>query len=145
MTTLAELTTLRVGGPARTVVDTDTRADFLAAVRDVDTRADALLVLGGGSNVLVADDGFDGVVVRDLRPDRLAVVRRGDDVLVTAVAGTTWDDVVAEAVQQGWAGIAALSGIPGSVGATPVQNVGAYGQEISDVLVAVTAWDQVGS
>lgn len=142
MTTLADMTTLRVGGPARAVLDTHSREDFLAAIRDVDGRGDALLVLGGGSNVLVGDDGFDGVVVRDRRERGPEVVRGDDHVDVTLAAGTDWDGVVALAVDQGWSGITALSGIPGSVGATPVQNVGAYGQEICDVLVAVTAWDR---
>lgn len=138
---LADLTTLRVGGPARRVVDTDDVDDFLQVIRSVDAARDPLLVLGGGSNVLVADHGFDGVVVRDRRRD-ISVEDRGDQVMVTAAGGVVWDDLVALAVDNGWAGVSSLSGIPGSVGATPVQNVGAYGQEISDVLVSLTAWDR---
>ncbi len=141
MTTLAEMTTLRVGGPARQVVDTDAVDDFLAAIRTVDADGDPLLVLGGGSNVLVADHGFDGVVVRDHRR-AIDVDDRGDHVLVTAAAGVVWDDLVAHTVANGWAGVSPLSGIPGSVGATPVQNVGAYGSEVADVLVSLTAWDR---
>lgn len=141
MKTLAEMTTLRVGGPARRVVDTQHVDDFVAAIRHADDAGEPLLVLGGGSNVLVADRGFDGVVVRDQRRDIVAD-DRGDHVLVTAAAGVVWDDLVATAVTNGWAGVSSLSGIPGSVGATPVQNVGAYGSELADVVVSLSAWDR---
>ncbi len=140
---LADLTTLRVGGPVGSLVEADSEDDFVDAVRQADGEDAPLLVLGGGSNVLVSDEGFDGVVVRDRRSD-IAVV--DDDtcggVLVTIAAGTRWDDVVARAVAEGWIGVEALSGIPGSTGATPVQNVGAYGQEVAEVIAAVRTWDR---
>ncbi len=137
---LADLTTLRVGGPARAVVVVDTEEDLVAAVRDAG--ADALVV-GGGSNLVVGDQGFDGTVV---------VVRtRGigvqiDDcagVWLDLAAGEVWDEVVARAVAQGWIGIEALSGIPGLVGATPLQNVGAYGQQVSETIARVRTFDRV--
>lgn len=142
-TRLADLTTLRVGGPARRLVEVDTEADFIAAVRAADDAGEPLLVLGGGSNVLVAEEGFDGVVVRDGRQ----VIAKADASACAGVslqisAGVRWDDVVATAVDSDWVGIEALSGIPGSTGATPVQNVGAYGQQISDVLSTVRVWDR---
>lgn len=142
-TLLADLTTLRVGGPAKRAVDVETEQDLIDTVRGADAAGEPLLVLGGGSNVLVGDEGFDGVVVRD--------VRRGIAVgeafacagaSLTVPAGQPWDDVALRAVAEGWVGVEALSGIPGSTGATPVQNVGAYGQQVSDVLSSVRVWDR---
>jgi len=143
MTSLAELTTLRVGGPAGEYVETSTEADLIAAIEHADAAGTALLVLGGGSNLLVGDAGFDGVVLRDARTD----VSVQDDgfcggVSVTATAGTNWDSIVARAVSEGWVGLEALSGIPGSVGAAPVQNIGAYGAELADTLASVRVWDR---
>ena len=140
---LADLTTLRVGGPAGSLAETETEEAFVEAVRAADDAGTPLLVLGGGSNVVCSDEGFGGVVARDLR----AEVSVQDDgacggVTVTAPAGTPWDEVVARAADEGWVGIEALAGIPGSVGATPVQNVGAYGQEVADVIASVRAWDR---
>ena len=140
---LADLTTLRVGGPVGSLVDTATEDDFVAAVRAADEAGTPVLVLGGGSNVVASDAGFDGAVVRDRRAD-VAVQDDGGSggVTVTASAGTAWADVVSRAVDEGWVGVEALAGIPGSVGATPVQNVGAYGQEVSDVIASVRTWDR---
>ncbi|MGV8976901.1 MAG: UDP-N-acetylmuramate dehydrogenase [Cellulomonas sp.] len=141
--TLAELTTLQVGGPAGRYVETSSEADLIEAVRSADGAGEPLLVLGGGSNVLVSDAGFDGVVVRDLRtgvttPDHSACA----GVTVVVPAGTPWDDVVAHAVGTRLYGVEALSGIPGSTGATPVQNVGAYGQDIAQSIATVRTWDR---
>lgn len=141
--TLAELTTLRVGGPAARYVATSTEAELLDAVRAADDAGEALLVLGGGSNLLVDDAGFDGVVVQDTRtgvtmPDRSACA----GATLTVPAGTVWDDVVVHAVSTNLVGIEALSGIPGSTGATPVQNVGAYGQDVAQTLASVRVWDR---
>ncbi|WP_369751739.1 UDP-N-acetylmuramate dehydrogenase [Cellulomonas sp. URHD0024] len=142
-TTLADLTTLRVGGPAARYVETSTEAELLDAVRAADADGEPLLVVGGGSNLLVSDAGFDGVVVRDVRsgvdvPDASACA----GATLTVPAGTPWDDVVRYAVEQELTGIEALSGIPGSTGATPVQNVGAYGQEVSQSISVVRVWDR---
>jgi UDP-N-acetylmuramate dehydrogenase len=141
--TLADLTTFRVGGPAARYVETSTEADLIDAVRTADEAGEPLLVLGGGSNLLVADAGFDGVVVRDTRtgidvPDHSACA----GVTYTVPAGTPWDAVVEEAVTHRLVGLEALSGIPGSTGATPVQNVGAYGQEVAQSIATVRVWDR---
>ena len=140
---LADLTTVRLGGPARELVHAATEPTLLDAVRRADGAGAPLLLLGGGSNLVVADDGFDGTVVR--------VETRGIDVtddtcggaMVTVAAGEPWDPVVSLAVDRGWVGVEALSGIPGSVGATPFQNVGAYGQEVADTIASVRTWDRV--
>ncbi|PVU82440.1 UDP-N-acetylmuramate dehydrogenase [Cellulomonas sp. WB94] len=141
--TLAQLTTLRVGGPAGRYVETSTEAELIDVVRSADDAGEPLLVLGAGSNVLVSDEGFDGVVVRDLRtgvttPDHSACA----GVTVAVPAGTPWDDVVAHAVGTRLYGVEALSGIPGSTGATPVQNVGAYGQDVAQSIATVRTWDR---
>ncbi|WP_421736008.1 UDP-N-acetylmuramate dehydrogenase [Cellulomonas sp.] len=142
-TTLADLTTLRVGGAPRRYVETTTEAELIDAVRAADADSEPVLVLGGGSNLLVADAGFDGVVVRDVRsgidvPDASACA----GATLNVPAGTPWDDVVRYAVEQELTGIETLSGIPGSTGATPVQNVGAYGQEVSQSIATVRVWDR---
>lgn len=142
-TRLSSLTTLRVGGPVAELVDADSEAELLAAVQRVDAAGLPLLVLGGGSNLLAADVPFEGVVVRDRR--RGITVREssacgGADIVIPA--GEVWDDVVVAAIANEWSGIEALSGIPGSTGATPVQNVGAYGQEVGDVLAFARTWDR---
>jgi UDP-N-acetylmuramate dehydrogenase len=141
--TLADLTTLRVGGPARSVVVAEDEATLVAAVRAADATGVPALVIAGGSNLVVADAGYPGtvVVVRTR-----GVVTEADScggAWVTAAAGEPWDALVARAVSERWSGIEALSGIPGSVGATPIQNVGAYGQEIADVVARVRTWDRV--
>jgi UDP-N-acetylmuramate dehydrogenase len=141
--TLAELTTLRVGGPVARYVEAASEGELVAAVREADEAGTPLLVLGGGSNLLAADAGFPGTVVRDVRR---GIAGQADSACagaaVTVPAGHPWDQVVAEAVEQGWIGVEALSGIPGSTGATPVQNVGAYGQEVSETLASVRVWDR---
>ncbi|WP_062314419.1 UDP-N-acetylmuramate dehydrogenase [Demequina rhizosphaerae] len=140
---LASLTTLRVGGPARELREADSEESLIDAVRAADADGAPLLVVGGGSNLLVADEGFDGVVVRDLRED-VSLVNDGacGGLSITATAGTRWDALVAQAVASEWSGFEALSGIPGSTGATPVQNVGAYGAEVKDLVSVVRTWDR---
>ena len=144
---LRDHTTLRVGGPAARWVRATTEDEAVAAVSAADDRGEPVLVLGGGSNLLVADEGFPGTVVELAMAD---VVVEGDDdgpscggVSVTAGAGAGWDDLVARACERGWVGLEALSGIPGTVGATPVQNVGAYGQEVAQTIARVRTWDRV--
>jgi UDP-N-acetylmuramate dehydrogenase len=131
---LADLTTLRLGGPARTFVIARDEAEIVAAVR---AAAPPVLVLAGGSNLVVADAGFDGTVVH--------VASRGvqrDGTWLTVAAGEPWDDLVALTVAAGLAGLECLSGIPGSTGATPIQNVGAYGQEVAETITSVRVLDR---
>jgi UDP-N-acetylmuramate dehydrogenase len=139
---LAAYTTLRVGGPARRLVTAGSAARIVAAVRAADAAGEPVLLVGGGSNLVLADEGWPGVAVL-LRSRGVAVQRDGDAVAVTVQAGEPWDDVVARAVAEGWAGIECLAGIPGLTGATPVQNVGAYGQEVAETITGVRVWDRV--
>jgi UDP-N-acetylmuramate dehydrogenase len=138
---LAPLTTLGVGGPARFFAEVQAESEVREAVEFARSRDLPLFVLGGGSNLLVADAGFDGLVLKiALRGiDRSAA---GGDVTFNAAAGEDWDSFVARAVDDNCAGIECLSGIPGSVGGTPVQNVGAYGQEVSETISEVEAIDR---
>jgi UDP-N-acetylmuramate dehydrogenase len=134
---LSSLTTLGVGGIADRVVVVPDAAELVAAVRAADEAGTPLLVLGGGSNVVAPDAGWPGDVV--------AVRNRGierDGATLTVQAGEPWDDVVAYTVGNQLAGIEALSGIPGTTGATPIQNVGAYGQEVAQTITAVRVWDR---
>jgi UDP-N-acetylmuramate dehydrogenase len=136
---LADLTTLAVGGPAERLVEVTTEDELVDAVRETDESGRPLLLLGGGSNVVAPDEGWPGDVV--------AVRTRGidrDGAALTVAAGEGWDDVVAHTVAAGLAGVEALSGIPGSTGATPVQNVGAYGQEVAQTITAVRVYDRAG-
>jgi UDP-N-acetylmuramate dehydrogenase len=134
---LSELTTLRLGGPAGRYVEATTEDDLVAAVRAADRASEPLLVLAGGSNVVVADEGFAGLV---LRVATRGVRREGPTLEVAA--GEAWDPVVASCVADGLAGVECLAGIPGSVGATPIQNVGAYGQEVAETIVGVRVLDR---
>ncbi|KAA8889934.1 UDP-N-acetylmuramate dehydrogenase [Nocardia colli] len=133
---LAELTTLRVGGPA-TVAECTTTESLVATVRALDAAGLPVLLIAGGSNLLISDDGFDGVVVRVATG---GVELGADGVL--AEAGANWDAVVAATVSAGLGGLECLSGIPGSAGATPVQNVGAYGAEVANLLRRVRLLDR---
>ena len=138
---LAPLTTLRVGGPAARLLTATTEDELVDAVRGADERGEAVLVLAGGSNVVIADAGFPGTVVR-VATRGTATAPAGAGVTVTVQAGEPWDEIVASSVEQGLSGLEALSGIPGLTGATPMQNVGAYGQEISQTVREVRAFDR---
>jgi len=139
---LADHTTLRVGGRARDFVLATTEAELIETVLRLDRAGENVLVLGGGSNVLIADDEFDGTVIK--------VATRGVDVqdegcggaVVRVAAGENWNQLVATAVEREWSGIEALAGIPGLVGATPIQNVGAYGAEVGQVIASVETLDR---
>lgn len=139
---LAELTTLRLGGPARAVIDAISESQLVDAITIADEAGDAVLVVGGGSNLVVADEGVDATVIRVLTRGISVDADACSGAMVTVAAGEPWDDVVARAVAEGWVGIEALSGIPGSTGATPIQNVGAYGQEVSQTIASVRAYDR---
>jgi UDP-N-acetylmuramate dehydrogenase len=139
---LRELTTLHVGGPADRLVTATSDDDVVEAVRRCDADGTPVLVLAGGSNVVVADEGFRGTVVHVATRGIAEESDACSGATVTVAAGETWDDLVVHAVDRGWVGIEALSGIPGSVGATPIQNVGAYGQEVSQTVAQVRTWDR---
>lgn len=142
-TALSSVTTLEVGGPARNFVTARTEAEIIAAVQAADQAGGPLLIVGGGSNLVVADEGFAGTVVKIASQgyaSNSADSCGGASVVVQA--GHDWDDFVHQTVLHAWSGLEALSGIPGSTGATPVQNVGAYGSEVSQTISAVRTWDR---
>ncbi|MEJ5921040.1 UDP-N-acetylmuramate dehydrogenase [Bifidobacterium thermophilum] len=142
-TTFSDLTTIGVGGPIRTFLTPHTRDGVIDAVRQADAADLPLSVIGGGSNLLVCDDPFDGIVVRDARQDiRFGTPQADGTVAVNADAGCNWDDFVAATVAHGLEGVEGLSGIPGTVGASVVQNIGAYGQEVASSVAQVEAWDR---
>jgi len=140
---LADLTTMRVGGPAARLVTAETIDEVVDAVREVDDAGEPMLVISGGSNLVIADQGFAGSVVR-IATKGISVESADQcgGATVRVAAGEVWDDVVARAVDEGWSGIEALSGIPGCTGATPIQNVGAYGQEVAQTIAQVRVWDR---
>jgi UDP-N-acetylmuramate dehydrogenase len=139
---LASYTTLGLGGPAARLIDAMTDDEALAAVSAADTAGEPVLVLGGGSNLVIADEGFAGTVVR-MRTRGVELTADGDRVAVTAAAGENWDALVQRSITEGLSGIECLSGIPGLVGATPIQNVGAYGQEVAQTIATVRVYDRV--
>jgi UDP-N-acetylmuramate dehydrogenase len=141
---LAPMTTLGIGGPARYFAEVTKAEDLSAGIRWARDRALPLFVLGGGSNVVVADAGFPGLVLR-VSIRGIDIRLEGETVIVAVGAGEEWDPLVAYCVQTNYAGIECLSGIPGRVGATPIQNVGAYGQEVSETIVSIDAIDLANS
>ncbi len=142
-TLLSNLTTAAVGGPAGTYVEARTEAEIIDAVRTADAAGEQVLLIGGGSNLLISDDGFPGTVVR-IASEGFTVNAEDScgGVAVVVQAGHNWDALVQHAVLHAWSGIEALAGIPGSTGATPVQNVGAYGSDVSQTIAAVRTWDR---
>ncbi|GAA4813933.1 UDP-N-acetylmuramate dehydrogenase [Nocardioides caeni] len=139
---LADLTTLRLGGPASRYVEVADVDALIDAVSGADAANEPVLVVGGGSNLVVADAGFSGTVVHLVGEREAAEDAFCAGEWVTVWAGEPWDVFVSHAVENGWVGVEALSGIPGTVGATPVQNVGAYGQEVAQTIARVRVWDR---
>jgi UDP-N-acetylmuramate dehydrogenase len=137
---LAPFTTLRVGGPATELLTATTEPELLSLAESLDPD-DEWLVLGGGSNVLISDDGFDGTVLRVATRGIAPVMAHEGRVRLRVQAGHPWDDLVAYTVAQGYSGIEALSGIPGSTGAAPIQNIGAYGQEVGSSIMSLDFYD----
>ncbi|MBM9619961.1 UDP-N-acetylmuramate dehydrogenase [Streptomyces zhihengii] len=134
---LAPLTTFRLGGPATRLVVATTDDEVISVVREADDTGTPLLIVGGGSNLVIGDKGFDGTALR--------IATRGfslDGTRLELAAGDNWTDAVARTVEAGLAGVECLAGIPGSAGATPIQNVGAYGQEVSHTITEVVAYDR---
>ncbi len=138
---LSRLTTLRLGGPARRLVTATTETELLEAIGATDPEGGPTMLLAGGSNLVIADDGVDGTVVH-VATRGVTLEPVGDLVHVRVAAGEPWDEVVARCVAEGLVGIECLSGIPGSTGATPIQNVGAYGQDVAQTVVSVRAYDR---
>ncbi|MEJ1113018.1 UDP-N-acetylmuramate dehydrogenase [Paenarthrobacter sp. CCNWLY172] len=142
-TLLSELTTAAVGGPAGNYVEARTEAEIIDAVRSADAAGQKLLIIGGGSNLLISDEGYPGTVLKIASHG--FTVNSEDScggVSVVVQAGHNWDALVEHSVMHAWSGLEALSGIPGATGATPVQNVGAYGSDVSQTIAAVRTWDR---
>lgn len=140
-TPLSELTTLRVGGPADRLLDAESEAEVVDAVREADEAERPLLVMGSGSNLLMADQGFAGTVVR-VASRGVESQQDGESARLWVAAGEPWDELVDRCGSDGLSGLECLSGIPGLTGATPIQNVGAYGQEVAQTVVSVRAYDR---
>jgi len=140
---LSDLTTAAVGGPAGNYVEARTEAEIIDAVRSADAAGEPVLIIGGGSNLLISDDGFPGTVVK-IASEGFTVNAEDScgGVSVVVQAGHNWDALVEHAVLHAWSGVEALAGIPGATGATPVQNVGAYGSDVSQTIAAVRTWDR---
>ena len=139
---LSGYTTLRLGGPAARFAEADSDDQIVATVRGADRDGEPVLVLGGGSNLVVADEGFPGTVLH-LATRGVSLTAGRDEVTLAAAAGEDWDALVERCVAEGLSGIECLSGIPGLVGATPIQNVGAYGQEVAGTVTRVRAYDRL--
>ncbi|RKR88797.1 UDP-N-acetylmuramate dehydrogenase [Micromonospora pisi] len=140
---LANYTTLRLGGPPRRLVLAEETGEIVQGVREAELFGQPVLILAGGSNLVIGDDGFPGTVIL-IRSRGYRVVAQDDRTVTLRVeAGEPWDDLVAATVENGWSGLECLSGIPGSAGATPIQNVGAYGQEVAETVAGVEAYDRV--
>ncbi|GII34802.1 UDP-N-acetylmuramate dehydrogenase [Planotetraspora mira] len=139
---LGPYTTLRVGGPAHAFTEARTQDELVEIISEADREGEPVLVLGGGSNLVVSDEGFDGLVVH-VSSKGVDPTDTDDRILVTVQAGEDWDALVARCVAEGWSGLECLSGVPGLVGSTPIQNVGAYGQDVSQTIVGVRVYDRM--
>jgi len=139
---LSDYTTLRLGGPAARFVCAAADDELIDAVATADAAAEPVLVLGGGSNLVVADQGFPGTVVL-AAADGLTFSRTADSVEATVSAGHDWDEFVRRCLAEGLSGVEGLSGIPGRAGATPIQNVNAYGQDVAHTIASVRVYDRL--
>ena len=139
---LANHTSLRIGGPAKNFVHATTEEELVNAVKAADAAGDEVLIIGGGSNVLVADTGFNGTVIRVETKGNTYHVDACSGGMITVAAGEDWDEFVAWILEKGFAGLETMSGIPGTVGGAPIQNIGAYGHEVSEVIARVRTWDR---
>ncbi|CAN2222879.1 MurB UDP-N-acetylmuramate dehydrogenase [Candidatus Nanopelagicaceae bacterium] len=140
MTTLNKYTSLRVGGPAKSIVNVSTEAEIIAAIEGAGDSP--VLIIGGGSNVLISDSGFEGTVIHIANNQAESEVDACSGATLTIGAGENWDDFVATTISRGFAGLETLSGIPGTVGAAPIQNIGAYGHEVSEFITRVRTYDR---
>lgn len=140
MTELHKYTSLRVGGPAKSIVNVSTEDEIIAAIEAAGDSP--VLIIGGGSNVLIADSGFEGTVIHIANNQAESEVDACSGATLTIGAGENWDDFVAATISRGYAGLETLSGIPGTVGAAPIQNIGAYGHEVSEFITRVRTYDR---
>jgi UDP-N-acetylmuramate dehydrogenase len=140
MTTLNKYTSLRVGGPAKSIINVATEAEIVAAIESAGDSP--ILIIGGGSNVLISDQGFDGTVIHIANNQAESEVDACSGATLTIGAGENWDEFVATTISRGFAGLETLSGIPGTVGAAPIQNIGAYGHEVSEFITRVRTYDR---
>ena len=140
MADLRDYTSLRVGGPAKKFVEVGTEAEIIAAI---ETASDSpILIIGSGTNILVSDTGFEGTVIRIVNHSLQSEIDACSGATLTIGAGENWDDFVKTTLERGFAGLETLSGIPGSVGAAPIQNIGAYGHEVSEFITRVRTYDR---
>ena len=142
MTELSKYTSFRVGGPAQKIVQVSTEAEIIAAIEEAGDSP--LLIMGGGTNVLIADKGFDGTVIRISNNSVQSEVDACSGATLTIGAGEDWDSFVQTTIDRGYAGLETLSGIPGTVGAAPIQNIGAYGHEVAEFITRVRTYDRQG-
>jgi len=140
MTTLDKYTSLRVGGPAKKIINVSTEAEIIEAIEAAGDSP--VLIIGGGSNVLIADSGFAGTVIHIANNQAESEIDACSGATLTIGAGENWDDFVATTISRGFAGLETLSGIPGTVGAAPIQNIGAYGHEVSEFITRVRTYDR---
>ena len=140
MTDLSQFTSFRVGGPAKKVIQVSTESEIIAAIEEAGDSP--VLILGGGTNLLISDKGFDGTVIRISNNSVQAEVDACSGATLTIGAGEDWDTFVQTSIDRGYAGLETLSGIPGTVGAAPIQNIGAYGHEVSEFITRVRTYDR---
>ena len=141
MTDLSKFTSFRVGGPAKKVIQVSTESEIIAAIEEAGNSP--VLILGGGTNLLISDEGFDGTVIRISNNSVQSEVDACSGATLTIGAGEDWDTFVQTSIDRGYAGLETLSGIPGTVGAAPIQNIGAYGHEVSEYITRVRTYDRV--
>lgn len=140
MANLRDYTSLRVGGPAEKFIEVGTELEIIAAIEAAGDSP--ILIIGGGTNILVADSGFDGTVIRIKSHSMSAEIDACSGATLTIGAGENWDEFVATSLDRGFAGLETLSGIPGTVGAAPIQNIGAYGHEVAEFITRVRTYDR---
>lgn len=139
---LRDYTSLHIGGPAKRFIHAKSEAELVDAVKSADAAGEPLLIIGGGSNVLIGDEGFPGTVVRVESKGISFEVDACSGAMITVAAGENWDEFVAWSISKGFVGLETLSGIPGTIGASPIQNIGAYGHEVAETIARVRTWDR---
>ncbi|MEY3685466.1 MAG: hypothetical protein RJB00_416, partial [Actinomycetota bacterium] len=139
---LANYTSLHVGGPANKFVRVSSESELIEAIKAADSAGEEVLIMGGGSNVLISDAGFNGTVIHVETKGNTFHIDACSGGMISVASGENWDEFVAFMIEKGFAGLESMSGIPGSVGAAPIQNIGAYGHEISEVVARVRCWDR---